>query len=262
MGRRFWQLIGGHRMSVSIAESEFVGPSDIASAQWWDRDTDCTLVVSTPHAEPELWDDFIEGAMRSYRKHGVERAIDQSALADPTCTSLFLATVDDNGRVVGGVRAQGPYRDAEQSHALVEWRGQAALPRVRKMIDDRIPFGVVEIKTAWTDDGFARSRALTPVLARMPLHATLVLGAKFAMATAAAHVLDRWRSSGGVVASRIPATPYPDERYETRMMWWDQAEFTRTAEPQQIVATRAEARVLLPLFGDIGAMSATADTGR
>lgn len=246
-------------MSVPIAETAFRDFPDNASAQWWDRDTDCTLVVSTPWAEPELWGDFIEGALRSYRKHGVERAIDPGTLADPAATSLFLAAIDDTGRVIGGVRAQGPYRDPEESHAMVEWADQPALPLVRKMIDDRIPFGVVEIKTAWTDDdhpsGRQRTRALTPVLARMPLHATLVLGAKFAMATAAAHVLDRWRSSGGVVATRIPATPYPDERYETKMMWWDQAEFTRTADPQQIIATRAEARVLLPLLDEVTAVS-------
>ena len=248
-------------MSVSVAETALRGLPDNASAQWWDRDTDCTLVVSTPWAEPELWDDFLEGAMRSYRKHGVECAIDPNALADPATTSLFLAAIDDAGRVVGGVRAQGPYGGADESHAVVEWAGQPALSQVRKMIDDRIPFGVVEIKTAWTDDGFARCRELTPVLARMPLHATLVLGAKFAMATAAAHVLDRWRSSGGVVASRIPATPYPDERYQTKMMWWDQAEFTRTADPQQIIATRAEARVLLPLLDDVSVLGGTAETG-
>lgn len=248
-------------MSVSVAETTFRGLTDNASAQWWDRDTDCTIVVSTPRAEPVLWLNFFEGAMRSYRKHGVERAIDPSALADPATTSLFLAAIDDAGRVVGGVRAQGPYVGADESHAVVEWAGQPALPQVRKMIDDRIPFGVVEVKTAWTDDGFARCRELTPVLARMPLHAALVLGAKFAMATAAAHVLDRWRSSGGVVADRIPATPYPDERYETKMMWWDQAEFARTAVSQQIIATRAEARVLLPLLDDVGVAGGTAESG-
>ncbi len=240
-------------MSVSVAETAFRGLPDNASAQWWDRTSQCTLVLSTPAAEPELWDDFIEGALRSYRKHGVERAIDPGTLVDPVATSLFLAAVDDAGQVVGGVRAQGPYREAEESHAIVEWAGQTSLPLVRKMIEDRLPFGVVEIKTAWSDDRFPHSRALTPVLARMPLHATFILGAKFAMATAAAHVLDKWRSSGGVVATRIPATPYPDERYETKMMWWDQAEFTRTAEPQQITATRAENRVLLPLLDDVGA---------
>jgi hypothetical protein len=248
-------------MSVSIAESAFRELPDNASAQWWDRDTDCTLVVSTPWAEPELWDEFTEGALCSYRKHGVERAIDPSTLADRAATSLFLAAIDDTGRVVGGVRAQGPYGDAGESHAMVEWADQPALASVRKMIDDRVPFGVVEIKTAWSDDNFPRSRALTPVLARMPLHATLVLGAKFAMATAAVHVLEHWRSSGGVVADRIPATPYPDDRYETKMMWWDQANFAKTAELPQIIATRAEARLLLPLLDVGGAIGGTARAG-
>lgn len=239
-------------MSVSIAEASVSALPNNASVQWWDRDTECTLVLATPTAEPELWDDFLDGALRSYRKHGVEQAIEPSAVADPATTSLFLTAIDDAGRVIGGVRAQGPYRHADESHAIVEWAGQNALPRVRKMIADRIPFGVVEIKTAWTaDDRHGdrdRSRLLTPALARMPLHSTLVLGAKFAMATAAAHVLARWESSGGVVATRIPATPYPDERYETKMMWWDHAEFTRTADPDQIVAIRAEARALAPML--------------
>ncbi|WP_304110005.1 hypothetical protein [Mycolicibacterium bacteremicum] len=244
-------------MSISIAETGISVLPDNASVQWWDRDTDCTLVLATPSAEPELWDDFIDGALRSYRKHGVERAIDPSTLADPETTSLFLTAIDDAGRAIGGVRAQGPYRHADESHAVVEWAGQDALPKVRKMIADRIPFGVVEIKTAWSADDRPvdreRGRLLTPVLARMPLHATLVLGAKFAMATAAAHVLARWESSGGVVATRIPATPYPDERYETKMMWWDHAEFTRTADPEQILATRAEARVLAPMLDQLTA---------
>jgi hypothetical protein len=111
---------------------------------------ECALVLATPTAEPKLWDEFVEGALRSYRKHGVAQAIEPSTLGDPESTSLFLAAVDANGQMIAGVRAQGPYHDAEQAHAIVEWAGQSALPAVRKMIADRIPFGVVEIKTAWT----------------------------------------------------------------------------------------------------------------
>ncbi len=134
----------------------------------------------------------------------------------------------------------------------MEWDGQPGLTAVRKMIGDRLPFGVVEIKTAWTAK-HDRGRNLTAALARMPLHATAILGAKFAMATAAAHVLDRWRSSGGIVVSRIPATPYPDARYQTKMMWWDRAEFARSAEPQQISTILAESRILLPLMAGLDA---------
>lgn len=244
-------------MTVPIADSDINGTAIDSSVSWRSHDADCTLVLATPWAEPELWDGFVAGAVRSYRKHGVVQAIEPSTLADPFTTSLFLAAVDDDGRVIGGVRAQGPYRDAEEAHAIVEWAGQPALPAVHKMISDRLPFGVVEIKTAWTDDngpaGRQRGRELTPILARMPLHATLVLGAKFAMATAADHVLDRWRSSGGVVSTRIPPTPYPDERYRTRIMWWDRAEFSRYADAQQISAIIAESNHLVDLSGAVPA---------
>ncbi|MGU3499538.1 hypothetical protein [Mycobacterium sp. C31M] len=244
-------------MTVPIADSDINGTAIDSSVRWRSHDADCTLVLATPWAEPELWDDFVAGAVRSYRKHGVVQAIEPSTLADPFTTSLFLAAVTDDGRVIGGVRAQGPYRDADEAHAIVEWAGQPALPAVRKMISDRLPFGVVEIKTAWTDDsgpaGRQRGRELTPILARMPLHATLVLGAKFAMATAADHVLDRWRSSGGVVSTRIPPTPYPDERYRTRIMWWDRAEFSRYADAQQISAIIAESNHLADLSGAVPA---------
>ena len=57
----------------------------------------------------------------------------------------------------------------------------------------------------------------------------------FCMATSAAHILDQWRSSGGVVAD-IPAAPYPDERYQTQMMWWDRRTFASHGDSSQVSA--------------------------
>jgi hypothetical protein len=37
-----------------------------------------------------------------------------------------------------------------------------------------------------------------------------------------------------VVAKHIPPTPYPDERYETKMMWWDRRTFANHAAPEQV----------------------------
>jgi hypothetical protein len=54
------------------------------------------------------------------------------------------------------------------------------------------------------------------------------------VATAGSHALNRWRSSGGVVATKIPAAPYPDDRYRTKMMWWDRSTFTNDAAPEQL----------------------------
>ena len=91
--------------------------------RWYDPTSCCTLVIAHPSAEPDLWSDFLEGAERSYRKHGVECALDVGAIASGDDTALFFAALDDAGRILGGLRAKGPYGSAEQSHALIEWAG-------------------------------------------------------------------------------------------------------------------------------------------
>lgn len=209
---------------------------------WWDPGSECTIVVAEPGAERELWSEHIRGAERNYRKHGVERALDLAALRTGADTALFCVGLNDAGRVVGGLRAKGPYQTTEECHAVVEWAGQPGLDAVRKMVADRLPFGVVEMKTAWVCDDPDQSRALTDTLARMPLHSMTMLNTQFAMATAAAYVLKRWLSSGGVLAAKIPATPYPDERYQTKMMWWDRRTFATHAEPKQLSSYFAEAQ--------------------
>jgi hypothetical protein len=179
-----------------------------------------------------LWTEYARGAQRSYRKHGVECALDVDALHTGTDSVMFFAVIDRAGKMVAGVRAKGPLRSAEDSHALVEWAGQPGQRTVGKMITDRIPFGVVEMKSGWVEDDSERNGCITAALARSPHHMMAILDIQFCMATAAAYVLNRWRSSGGVVAS-IPAAPYPDERYQTKMMWYDRRDFVNYAEPGQ-----------------------------
>ncbi|HKV17680.1 MAG TPA: hypothetical protein VJR50_01515 [Mycobacterium sp.] len=212
---------------------DFTAPLD-QGIRWLDSDTSCTVVVSTPSADPELWADFVEGAARSYHTHGIEQALDMDSLLDESNTQLFHAVVNDAGAVMGGIRAKGPLESPEESHALVEWADRPGLSAVYKMLSDRLPFGVVEMKTAWMTDDQSRSRALGSTLARTPFITMALLDAQFVVATAGSHVLNRWRSSGGVVATKIPATPYPDDRYRTKMMWWDRSTFTNDAAPEQV----------------------------
>jgi hypothetical protein len=205
-----------------------------ARISWFDSDTRCTMVVSTPSADPTVWADYVDGALRSYHRHGIERALDIDSLLDVSTTQLFHAAVNEDGKVVGGLRAKGPLESAEQSHAIIEWAGRPGLDTVRKMITDRLPFGVVEMKTAWMSDDAGRSRSLSNTLARTPFPTMALLDAQFVVATAGVHVLNRWRTSGGVVAAKVPATPYPDDRYRTKMMWWDRSTFTSHADPAQV----------------------------
>lgn len=200
---------------------------------WWDRDSRSTMVISTPELDSALWSEYLCCAERSYRKHGVEKALDVAAIADGADTAMFWALVDDDGVMLGGVRAKGPLTGADDSHAVVEWAGHEGLPMVRKMIDDRAPFGILEMKSAWTTDDRSRAGLVSTALARSGFHALELMGIQFCMATSAPHILERWGSSGGVVAP-IPAAAYPDERYRTKMMWWDRRTFANHADPEQL----------------------------
>jgi len=214
------------------------------TVSWRDTDTGCTMVLAQPSGEPDLWEDYLQGALRSYRKHGVECALDLDSFSDGRDTTLFYTALDDSGRMLGGLRAKGPYGSADESHAIVEWDGHPGQSAVRKMITDRLPFGVVEMKSAWVTDDPDRNRSLTRTFARTAFPTMALLGAQFILATAAAHVLDRWTSSGGVVATKIPAAQYPNERYRTKLMWWDRRTFANNAEPKQLAKILQEMRTL------------------
>lgn len=201
-----------------------------------DADIDCTLVISEPSTDRGLWAEYVLGAHRSYRKHGVECALDVDALRDGADTVMYLAVIDAAGRMVAGVRAKGPLRSADDSHAVVEWAGQPGEQAVRDMITDRLPHGILEMKSAWVSED---RRGITDALARSGFHMMALLNLRFCMATASGCVLDRWRSSGGVVAD-IPAVPYPDVGYQTKMMWWDRSDFADHARPEQVAKILVE----------------------
>jgi hypothetical protein len=214
------------------------------SPSCWDPDSECTIVFAQPQIERALWNDYVRGAFENYRKHGVEKALDMDALQSGSDTILFASCVNNAGRVVAGLRARGPYRSADECHAILEWSGQPGQEAVRKMVTDRLPFGVVEMKSAWVADDPERSRQLTSAISRTPLHAMNLLDIQFIVASAASYVLKRWLSSGGTLAPRIPATPYPDHRYQTKLAWWDRAIFANNADPKQLSMFIAEQKQL------------------
>jgi hypothetical protein len=253
----------GTNMTISELEA---GVRTLASLEsspsYWDPNSECTVVYAQPAIERDLWRDYVRGACRSYRKHGVERALDMDALRTGDDTVLFAACVNAAGRVVGGLRALGPYQSADECHAVLEWSGQPGLDAVRKMVTDRLPFGVVEMKTAWVTDDPERNRQLTRAISRTSLHAMNMLDIQFIVATAATHVLKRWLSSGGVLAAKIPATPYPDDRYQTKLAWWDRRTFANHADPKQLSAFFAEQKRMTPRLDEVADVVATAGTRR
>src|SRR5271163_3431401 len=88
---------------------------------WRDQTTGCWISACTPEAEPELWAQYLDGALKSYRRHGVESVLNIDAIRDGGDTAWFFTAVDGDGTVVGGTRVIGPLQSPEDSHALVEW---------------------------------------------------------------------------------------------------------------------------------------------
>jgi hypothetical protein len=210
---------------------------------WPDPDIQGTLVISQPSLEPQLWAEYTAGAVRSYSKRGVECALDIEALQSGDDTIMFGAVIGDSGYVVGGYRAIA-LRSAEDSHAVEEWAGQPGQHDVRQIIAERVPYGVLEMKTGWVTDAAGRNPLLTTTLARSCFYMMVILDFQYTMCTAATPVLNSWRSSGGWVAP-IPATPYPNEHYRTKMMWWNRRDFVRHAVPGQLGKIVSETKELL-----------------
>ncbi len=242
--------------SVSTAASGF---SLGQGFSWPDPDIEGTLVVSQPSADPELWAEYAAGAVRSYSKRGVECALDIQALRSGDNTIMFGAVVDDSGHVVGGCRAIA-LRSADDSHAVDEWSGQPGQADVRRMIAERIPYGVLEVKSGWVTDAAGRNPLLTTALARSCFYMMVLLDFQYTMCTAATPVLNSWRSSGSVVAP-IPVTPYPNEHYRTKMMWWNRRDFVSHAKPGQLTKIVSETKDLLheqfrrgPVVADISSL--------
>ncbi|UMB69061.1 hypothetical protein [Mycobacterium paraterrae] len=213
------------------------------SFRWHDPDVDGTLVVSQPALDRELWAQYAAGAIRSYRKRGVESALDIDALRAGDDTIMFCAVVGDSGQVVGGYRAIA-LRSADDSHAVEEWAGQPDQLAVRQMIADRVPRGVLEMKAGWVTDAPGRNPLLTTTLARACFYMMVMLDFQYTMCTAATAVLDTWRSSGSVVAP-VSATPYPNDRYQTKLLWWNRHDFFGHAQPDQLAKIVCETKDLL-----------------
>ncbi|MBJ8343109.1 hypothetical protein [Antrihabitans sp. YC2-6] len=189
--------------------------------------SDCRMVVGVPSEDPELWAAYLAGALDTYRKFGVESALEFEEIRDGSSTSMFLVAISPDGEVVGGVRAQGPYAVADDSHALLEWDGCPGQADLYDMIADRIPEGVVEMKAAWVSDRCPDRKAITHSLARIPRIAVMSrLDARYVIATAGTDpVIKLWVSAGGVIASHIPTAPYPSAQYHATPIWWDRSDF-------------------------------------
>ena len=88
----------------------------------------CTVAIARPCDKDASWQTELAGAERTYRRHGIDAAIDVDAIRRSGDTRLFWTRLDSTGTVVGGIRAIGPLSHPDESHAVAERAGQPGLP--------------------------------------------------------------------------------------------------------------------------------------
>lgn len=203
-------------------------------ASYHDRSSGCRFVVARPSEQPRLWLAYLDGARRSYRKHGVEGVLEYDVVVRGVDTALFFVAVDPNGVVVGGMRVQGPYNRADQAHAILEWAGRPGAEQLRREIDTRIRDGVIEMKTGWVSDDAEQRSELTDALARIFVHSLRLMGVRHAIGTVAQHAVPRWLSGGGVVCLEVEPVAYPNDQYRTVLMCWDSRTYADLTSPRQL----------------------------
>jgi hypothetical protein len=212
-----------------------------SGASVWDERCDVRFEINRPMDCSDLWNSYLSGAVVSYRQYGVEAALDLPSIVTGASTSLFVVGIDSNGDVVSGLRVQGPLRSSDDAHITQEFSGS---PVVRAIIDEAVPYGVIEIKGCWVDSAIENRSAVSDALARCYVHAMDVLGVRYACCSVAAHAVRRWQSTGGQLVKELAPVPYPDDRYETVMLWWDRTVIDRIADQAQMSQVRRESEQL------------------
>jgi len=232
-----------HRCQFRIPPS-FSAQSGDVIAIYYDPITGCEFVAARPSQQPLLWLSYLDGARASYRKHDVESVLEYDSIRDGSSTALFYVALQPDGKVAGGLRVQGPYQSPDQAHAVAEWAAFDDDAEVRREISERIPAGVIEMKTGWVSHTAWRRPELTAGLARLFVHSIKLMGVRYAFGTVATHAVKRWQTTGGVVSAKVAPVAYPDERYRTVLMWWDRETFADLAAFEQLSAIMDESAQL------------------
>lgn len=200
----------------------------------------CVFYLTTPRARPDLWVGYLDGALAAYQHYDVAQALDYERTRLGDTTTVFFAAVDPAGRVVAGVRVQGPYRDVAEVESARAWSGRPGEELLSRELAQRIDLGLTEVRGVWIDRTCARRKLLGPAIARCMAHAPLVCAVPFGFGAVATFTVARAGSAGAVVLAGVPATAYPDQRYHTVPVLWDARRYSVLADSDQYDRMRAD----------------------
>lgn len=174
------------------------------------------ITITHAQKDSQSWQQYLQGADKRYADFSLEGVTEDHAEAglqsDTWCTLAWI-----NGELAGGMRmhvaARLPILD--ELNGYINPRGLALLIQARQAD------GVVHCGGLWVSQQFSGYLHLASDLARSHLVLVRLAGARWSIGTSAEHTLEAWSSLGYRAEPSIPPFPYPDDRYQTRVVWAD-----------------------------------------
>lgn len=220
------------RVSVHTDSTDAVGGADAGGLRYFEERSGCDVLFGTPSELPELWRQYVDGALNVYQHYGVEVVLDFESIADGQSTAGFFAVIDSEATMVAGMRAHGPHLTADEIAGFQPWVGTPDEAALRSELVERIPLGVIETKGAWSSRALPRRPGIGALLARAIPHAAWLLDARYVFGASPLHCLDLYDATGARQPPGVSPVAYPDERYVTVPVWWDLDDLS-TAKPDQ-----------------------------
>lgn len=204
-----------------------------------DRPSGMWLRFYTPERRYDLWEEYVAGARRTYRKFQVERALALPTITPESAGPVFAVATDDDGVIRAGWYVNGPLQSVSDGYAPRELATEpVSASLATAWISEALPAGVIEVKAVWVDPAAEAKAALADLMSRAFIHAMRFLDVRYAYCSAAEHAAPRWCNSGARELPGIIPARYPDDRYRTTFLSWD-------AETALELSTPAQRRLFL-----------------
>jgi len=212
-------------------------------ASFLDRTTGLRWEGHHPATRPDLWEAYLDGAIREYEKYGLSQLVDRDKLAGADDVSMFFVGIDPDGQVMAGHRCYGPLDDVASSLALPDMASSPEAPTLHDIVRKAVPYGVIEIKGAWRSASGDGSHLVAASLGRCVIHSLDWLGAELALG-AVAERLEPMSAISGARMMGTKSAAYPTEQYRTILMAWHRSDYVPRTRPDQAMLIREESEQL------------------
>jgi hypothetical protein len=171
-----------------------------------------TIDICLAGERPDLAELYFAGQERSYKRHPGSLA---AVLPGRVGADCFVLARDDAGQAHAGMRVHLRRPGAP----LPVERALGALCPVSEAIA-RTKGPLVELCGTWVGPAF-RGAGLAAAVTAAAVAATRALGARRIVSCAHQHVIPLYCRFGAEVDHSLGTHPYPDERYQTSVLWAD-----------------------------------------